>query len=90
LSVDVHSRSRWLGEIWLNTTISGGRQVDLIMWALQEETVDLARINASELQFELDAFDLKLQSFQIFHAARPGQPEQWTPPSRGSVVDTQA
>jgi hypothetical protein len=90
LSVDVHSRSRWLGEIWLNTMISGGRQVDLIMWALREETVDLARVNASELQFELDAFDLKLQSFQIFHAPRPGQPEQWTPPSRGSVVDTQA
>jgi hypothetical protein len=90
LSVDVHSRSRSLGEIWLNTTISSGRQVDLIMWALKEETVGLARVNASELQFELDAFDLKLQSFQIFHAPRPGQPEQWTPPSRGSVVDTQA
>lgn len=90
LSVDVHSRNRWLGEIWLNTTITNGRQVDLMMWALREETVDLARVNASELQFELDAFGLRLQSFQIFHAPRPGQPEEWTPPSRGSVVDTQA
>ena len=90
LSVDVHSRNRWLGEIWLNTTITRGRQVDLMMWALREETVDLARMNASELQFELDAFGLRLQSFQIFHAPRPGQPEEWKPPSRGSVGDTQA
>ncbi len=90
LSVDIHSRSRRLGEIWLNTTITGGQQVDLMMWALQAETAQMAQQNASELQFEMDAFNLKLRSFQIFNAARPGQPEEWTPPARGSVVDARA
>ena len=90
LSVDIHSRARGLGEIWLNTLISGGQQVDLIMWAVKSETAELAKLNASELQFELDAFDLKLRSFQIFNAPRPGQPEEWTPPERGSVVDARA
>lgn len=90
LSVDIHSRTRGLGEIWLNTLISGGQQVDLMMWALKPETAQLAQQNASELQFEMDAFDLKLRSFQIFNAPRPGQPEEWTPPARGSVVDARA
>lgn len=90
LSVDIHSRARGLGEIWLNTQISGGQQVDLMMWAVKPETAELAKLNATELQFELDAFDLKLRSFQIFNAPRPGQPEEWTPPDRGSVVDARA
>jgi len=90
LSVDIHSRSRRLGEIWLNTTITGGQQVDLMMWALQAETAHMAQQNASELQFEMDAFNLKLRSFQIFNAPRPGLPEEWTPPARGSVVDARA
>ncbi len=90
LSVDIHSRSRGLGEIWLNTQISGGHQVDLMMWAVKSETAQLAQLNATELQFEMDAFDLKLRSFQIFNAPRPGQPEEWTPPARGSVVDARA
>jgi hypothetical protein len=50
----------------------------------------MAQQNASELQFELDAFNLKLRSFQIFNAPRPGLPEEWTPPARGSVVDARA
>jgi hypothetical protein len=79
-----------LGEIWLNTTITGGQQVDLMMWALQAETAHMAQQNASELQFEMDAFNLKLRSFQIFNAPRPGLPEEWTPPARGSVVDARA
>lgn len=90
LSVDIHSRSRGLGEIWLNTQITGGHQVDLMMWAVKAETAQLAQLNATELQFEMDAFDLKLRSFQIFNAPRPGQPEEWTPPARGSVVDARA
>lgn len=90
ISVDIHSRSRRLGEIWLNTVISGGQQVDLMMWAIEPETAQMAQLNASELQFEMDAFDLKLRSFQIFNAPRPGQPEEWSPPARGSVVDARA
>lgn len=90
LSVDIHSRTRGLGEIWLNTVISKGQLVDLMMWAVKSETAELAKLNASELQFEMDLFDLKLRSFQIFNAPRPGQPEEWSPPDRGSVVDKRA
>ena len=90
LTVDIHSRSRMLGEIWLNTTISQGTGVDLVMWALRGEVADLARQRATELGLELGAAGLTLQSFQIFNAARPLVRAGEASGTRGSVIDTQA
>ena len=90
LTVDIHSRSRTLGEIWLNTTISQGTGVDLLMWALRGDVADMARQRASELGLELGAAGLKLQSFQIFNAPRPLVRAGEASGTRGSVIDTQA
>ena len=90
LMVDIHSRSRTLGEIWLNTTISQGTGVDLLMWALRGDVADMARQRATELRLELGAAGLNLQSFQIFHAPRPLVRAGEASGTRGSVVDTQA
>lgn len=90
LTVDIHSRSRLLGEIWLNTTISQGSGVDLVMWALRGEVAEMARQRASELGLELGAAGLTLQSFQIFNAARPLVRASEASGTRGSVIDTQA
>jgi hypothetical protein len=90
LTVDIHSRSRLLGEIWLNTVISQGTGVDLVMWALRSEVAGLARERAPELGLELSAAGLNLQSFQIFNAARPLVRTSEASGSRGAVVDTRA
>ena len=90
LSVDIHSKSRLLGEVWLNTTITQGRQVDLVMWAARAEVADLAKLNAKELGFELQDSGLKLSSFQIFNVPRPQELLLETLPKLGSVVDAKA
>lgn len=90
LSVDIHSRSRLLGEIWLNTVISQTTSVDLVMWALRGEVAELARQRAGELGLELGAAGLQLHSFQIFNAPRPLVRASEASGTRGSVIDTRA
>ena len=90
MTVDIHSRSRLLGEIWLNTTITQGSAVDLVMWALRGDVAGMAKQRATELGLELGAAGLNLKSFQIFHAARPLVRASEASGSRGSVIDTQA
>lgn len=90
LSVDIHSRSRMLGEIWLNTVISKNTSVDLVMWALRGEVATLARERSGELGLELGAAGLQLQTFQIFNAPRPLVRAGEASGTRGSVIDTRA
>jgi hypothetical protein len=86
-TVDIHSKSRVLGEIWLNTSIKQSTQIDLIMWAVKPEVVELAKTNASELGYELSVSGLTLNSFQIFNAPRPAE-QEYQKPDAGSVLDT--
>jgi hypothetical protein len=90
LSVDIHSRSRVLGELWLNTQISKGNDVDLVMWALRGDVAHLARQRSGELGLELGSAGLKLQSFQIFNAPRPLARVDESSGTRGSVIDLRA
>lgn len=90
LSVDIHSRSRVLGELWLNTQISKGNDVDLVMWALRGEVAHLAKERSGELGLELGSAGLQLQSFQIFNAPRPLARVGESSGTRGSVIDLRA
>ena len=90
LSVDIHSRSRVLGEVWLNTQISKGNDVDLVMWALRGEVAHLARERTGELGLELGSAGLQLQSFQIFNAQRPLARVGESSGTRCSVIDLRA
>lgn len=90
LSVDIHSRSRLLGEIWLNTVISQSTSVDLVMWALRSDVAGMARQRSGELGLELGAAGLQLHSFQIFNAPRPLVRAGEASGTRGSVIDTRA
>ena len=90
LSVDIHSRSRVLGEVWLNTQISKGSDVDLVMWALRGEVAHLAKARSGELGLELGSAGLQLQSFQIFNAPRPLARVSESSGTRGSVIDLRA
>jgi hypothetical protein len=90
LSVDIHSRSRVLGEVWLNTQISKGNDVDLVMWALRGDVAHLAKERSGELGLELGSAGLQLQSFQIFNAPRPLARVSESSGTRGSVIDLRA
>ena len=90
LSVDIHSRSRVLGEVWLNTQISKGSDVDLVMWALRGDVAHLAKERSGELGLELGSAGLQLQSFQIFNAPRPLARVSESSGTRGSVIDLRA
>lgn len=90
LSVDIHSQSRLLGEVWLHTLIKAGHQVELTMWALREDVAQQARTHATDLVLELGAAGLELQQFQIYNSPRPGTELARPAPQRGLVVDALA
>ena len=90
LSVDIHSQSRMLGEVWLHTLIKAGHQVELTMWALREDVAQQARAHSKELVMELGAAGLELQQFQIYNSPRPGTDLTRPAPQRGLVVDALA
>jgi hypothetical protein len=90
LTVNVHSRSQSLGEIWLKTQLHGGERVELNMWALEVDVVRQARSRSTELGQQLVDAGLSMQSFQIVHGRRPAEPTEWRPSGRGMVVDVSA
>ena len=88
-SVDIHTQNELLGEIWLKTSISKASHVDLMMWALKGSAVRLARKHSEALGERLLKAGLTMDSFRIFHAARPSLPEGWSPPA-GAMLDVSA
>ncbi len=90
LTVNLHTRSQDLGEIWLRTQLTGERQLDLTMWALREDVVGMARDQAPRLTGLLAEAGLDMHSLQIVHGARPAAAQDWVPSGRGMVVDLAA
>jgi hypothetical protein len=88
-SVDIHTQNEVLGEIWLKTSITRASHVDLMMWALKGSSVRLARKYSDALGQRLQKAGLTMDSFRIFHAARPSLPEGWSPPA-GAMLDVSA
>ena len=89
-SVDIHSRSRLLGELWLHTQVTQRQVIDLTMWAQREEIADLARVRSHQLHEELASVGLNLRTFQIHHAVRPGHQLTHSANDRGYMVDARA
>jgi hypothetical protein len=90
LTVNVHSRSQSLGEIWLKTQLHAGVRVELNMWAVDVDVVRQAKSRSAELGQQLVDAGLSMQSFQIVHGRRPAEPAEWRPTGRGMVVDVSA
>ncbi len=90
LTVNVHSRSQDIGEVWLKTQLHGLDRVELTMWALRESVVEQARARSAELGTQLSEAGLAMQSFQVIHGPRPVGTADWAPSGRGLVVDIRA
>ena len=87
-SVDIHTDNEELGEIWLKTSITEAAHVDLMMWALKAPVVRLAQRHSRTLGERLALAGLTMDSFRVFHSARPSLPESWAPP--GAMLDVVA
>jgi len=88
LVVHLHSRSRDLGEIWLQTRLLQS-QVDMVMWAVREDVARRALQGRTELALALDEMGLQMTRLQVIHGARtPETPP--VPPHSGSLVDLTA
>jgi hypothetical protein len=85
LVVHLHSRSRDLGEIWLQTRLLES-QVDMVMWAVREDVARRAQQGRTDLVLALDEMGLQMTRLQVIHGARtPETPP--VPPQSGSLVD---
>jgi hypothetical protein len=89
-NVDIHSRSRLLGELWLHTQVTQQQVIDLTMWAQREDVAQLARTRGHLLHDELASAGLNLRTFQVVHSVRPGHTLSKSESDRGYVVDAQA
>lgn len=91
LVIHLHTRNRDLGEVWLQTRISGETevQVDMVMWALREDIVHRARDLVPNLAEELDSAGLNMTRMQVIHGPGPTEPLPWNPPETGSLLDVQ-
>ena len=87
-SVDIHTVTDELGEVWLKTSVSRAAHVELMMWALKDSVVRLAQRHSAALGQRLAEAGLTLDSFRIFHAPRPDTPDSWAPP--GAMLDVSA
>ncbi len=68
--VDLHTRSRELGEIWLRTRISGDA-VDLSMWAERADFADQARAAGPGLAAWLNESGLRLAGLRVMQGRPP-------------------
>jgi hypothetical protein len=90
LTVNVHSRSQEIGEVWLKTQLHGLDRVELTMWAVREGVAEQARARSGELGAQLSEAGLAMKSFQVIHGARPQGTADWVPSGRGMVIDIRA
>ncbi len=88
-TVDIHTDNDVLGEIWLKTSIAQASHVDLMMWAVKESVVRLARRHADALGQRLADAGLTMDSLRIFHSAREAAPDPRTD-GPGAVLDVSA
>ena len=86
-TVEIHTRSEELGELWLKTTVTDETRLDLTMWAIKPEVVQAARRSADSLRDDLEASGLILSSFVVLASAPPADAP---PAAEGHLLDTRA
>ncbi len=87
-TLQLHTTSPELGDLWLQSQISDLSEVDLVMWADREDVAQRAQARSASLAEELDSAGLHMTRLQVIHGRRPDSTNApWGPPASGSVVD---
>ena len=76
--INLHTSLEHLGEIWLKSTFSQSI-VELVMWAVEKKTAELAKEGSLDLQEAFSELGLTMQSFQILNSERTNFPERSIP-----------
>ena len=74
-----------LGELWLKTTLKASEAIEMILWADQPGTVDIARSASTNLVEQLKGYGLELSKLTLLDARRPTIDPKLSGP--GQVVD---
>jgi len=87
-TLQLHTSSPALGDLWLQSQISHLSQVDLVVWADRADVAQRAQARSASLAEELDSAGLHMTRLQVIHGRRPESTNApWQPPGNGSVVD---
>ena len=73
--INLHTSLEHLGEIWLKSTFSQSN-VELVMWAVEKKTAELAKEGSLDLQEAFSELGLNMLSFQILNSERTNFPER--------------
>lgn len=90
MTIQLHTESAQLGEVWLQTRIQELRKVDMMMWTTNEGLATQARAHSGTLGQELADLGLTMTGMQVIHGRRPeeaaaSQPLQTA--ERGHLLD---
>lgn len=83
--INLHTETDSLGELWLKTTLKANSKLEMILWADQPGSVDIARAASGELKSRLTDFGLELSKLTLLDARRPSIDPSLSGP--GQVVD---
>ena len=87
-TLQLHTTSPQLGDLWLQSQITDLADVDLVMWADREDVARRAQARSASLAEELDSAGLTMTRLQVIHGRRPDSTQApWQAPDSGSVVD---
>jgi hypothetical protein len=90
LTVNLHTVSETLGEVWMKTVVRQKNLLEITMWALQADTASRAEKARAELSAELESAGLSMTSLAVFHGRRPEEPSQSRVAEHGAVFDQSA
>lgn len=90
LTVNLHTVSENLGEVWMRTVVGQKNSLEITMWAIQADTASRAERARPELSAELESVGLSMASFIVFHGRRPEEPSHSRVAEHGAVFDQSA
>lgn len=89
-TINLHTQSQDLGEVWMKTMVSPNRSLDLVMWADRADTASRAQKAKAELVEELEGAGLSVKTLLVVHGRRPPEPSPVIREAPGVVFDRQA
>ena len=90
ITVNLHTVSETLGEVWMKTVVRQKSLLEITMWAVQADTASRAEKARAELSAELESAGLSMTSLAVFHGRRPEEPSQSRVVEHGAVFDQSA
>ena len=83
--LNLYTDSKELGEIWSKATFKNAMTVEMILWARNEQSVELAQLEEGYLKELFARFGISLDKFVVLNAERPRIEKSLTGP--GQVLD---